>query len=235
MSTPLNRVRKKFELMADLSKMVGNNFSNSLLIYGRGGLGKSYTVAEVLKQNGIVYETLRGYASPTALFNYLYDHREGEVILIDDCDSVFKDTVGLNILKSVLETSDVRHVSWLSPSPAVRVQEFRFTSRIIFLSNMSLNKLCVNMEALLSRIQTFHLEMEPDEVISQMKQIALTCEYKDVKKADRLMIVRFFRDNMDEIASLGSKLNFRHYVKALDAFRYDKRSWRKIVTGSLGI
>ena len=130
------KVREKFQTMRELTTMVGRKFSNSLLICGPGGMGKSYTTVNTLVDLGIDFQMLRGYASPAAFYNFLHEHSD-RLLVVDDCDNIFKDQVGLNMLKAVLETTEVRRVSWQTTSTVVSVDSFDFTGQIIFLTNLN--------------------------------------------------------------------------------------------------
>lgn len=223
------KVTEKFWTLRELTQMVGQGFSNSLLVCGPGGMGKSYTVLETLAEQDINYQMLRGFASPAAFYNFLYEHSD-ELIVIDDCDNIFKDMTGLNILKAVLETAEIRRVAWISPSPLVDIDQFDFTGRIIFLTNLNLTRLSKHMEALLTRVHVYRLDLTPGEVLQRMKHIAIHYEYKGVKKPDRLKVVRYIRDQHDHIPGL----NIRHYVKALDLMLYSRTQWRKLLMECVG-
>lgn len=213
----------KFNTLRELILMVANGYSHSLLCFGRGATGKSYTAVEALHQANKRYVLLKGYSSPAAFYNFLYEHRR-DLILIDDCDSVFKDITGLNILKAVLETSEERRVSWLTPSPVINVNTFEFEGRIIFLSNLETSQLSAHMEALMTRVHQYNLELSNDDVLAQIRRIALHSDYKKSTKADRLAVFRFLRDKQSSIPSL----NLRHYTKALDLFLYSRRKWKDL-------
>jgi hypothetical protein len=216
-------VRECFATMAELSLVVANKHSNSLLIRGPGGTGKTFTVLETLKGKDKPFALLRGYSTPVQFYNFVYDNRNG-LIVVDDCDEVFSDITGLNILKAVLDTSDVRDVSWLSSSGIPRVPSFQFRGRIIFLTNLSLERLSSHMEALLTRILVYSLDLSPKEILAQMKFIAKTSQYKTSTLQERRRVVSFLEQNISQIPGF----NLRHYVKALDLLIYSKSRWRKL-------
>ena len=224
-----NKVREKFRTIQELTLMVGRKFSNSLLLCGPGGMGKSFSTVKTLNQAGICFQLLRGYASPAAFYNFLHEHSD-QLIVIDDCDNIFKDMIGLNMLKAVLETAEVRRVAWHTTSGVVSVGEFDFTGQIIFLTNLNPHGLSKHMQALMSRVHVYHLDMTPDETIQRIRIIAIRSEYKGVKKSDRLMVARFLKENRDHIHGL----NVRHYTKALDLLMYTRSRWRKLLLECVG-
>lgn len=224
----LVRCNEKYQTLEELTRMVAGGFSNSLLVYGSGGTGKTHTVTSVLNTDGIDFAILRGYASPSAFYNFLYTHREG-LVVIDDCDNIFKDATGLNILKAVLETDDVRRVSWETPSRVVIASTFEFTGQIIFLTNYNFTRLSGHMQALLTRVHAFCMNLEVDEVLARMKFMAMTVPYKEVSRNDRLVVYRFLRDAHAEIPHF----NLRHYIKALDMLVFNRTGWRKLLRNSI--
>ena len=103
-----------FQVLPDLVKVVGRGHAHGLMVVGPGGVGKSFTVIETLANDGKVegqdFIRIPGYSSPAALYNNLHEYN-GKVIVFDDCDSIFSDPTGLNILKPVLDTLPQRKVS----------------------------------------------------------------------------------------------------------------------------
>ena len=119
--------------------------------------------------------------------------------------------------------------SWESPSRFVEVSSFEFTGQIIFMTNFTLQKLSSHMSALMSRLHTFQLDLDPDEVLAWIRWLAIHKPYHKIEKKDRLTVYRFLRDHQEDIG----KLNLRDYVKALDIFRYNSKAWRKLLRNSI--
>lgn len=216
-------VFEKFDTLRDLVTLVSKGYSNSALIFGRGGTGKTVTAKQTLASLDKEYVELRGYVSPVAFYNFLYEHRE-KLILIDDCDKVFKDNDGLNVLKAVLETHGERHVQWLSPSYMVAIPEFNFSGRVIFLSNLTFEQMSSHLQALISRVHMFNLTLSNDEALFRIRHLAIKTEYKRTTKEQRLRVYRFLKENKDHVPNL----NLRHYIKALDLLLYSSAKWRKL-------
>ena len=87
------------------------------LLCGAPGVGKTFRVMQAVKGTGKEqnrdYKLLKGKCTPTALFTALHDFKNpGQLILMDDCDSVFKDQDAVNLLKAAFDSSDERWVSW---------------------------------------------------------------------------------------------------------------------------
>ena len=132
-------INQRFEFLNNLTTMVVNNATPSLIITGEGGLGKSHSVTETIKSNDLSddeYIFFKGYSTARGLYNTLYDNN-GKLIIFDDCDSVLDDKVALNILKSALDSYEKRTISWMAKMNKndEYPQQFEFTGRIIFISN----------------------------------------------------------------------------------------------------
>ena len=130
-------INQKFDFLSDLTTMVVNNTTPSIVVVGQGGLGKTHSVLATIKENFIDdFMVVKGYSTARGLYNTLYDNN-GKLIVFDDCDSVLEDRVALNILKSALDSYEKRTISWSARmnKSDVYPQSFDFTGRIIFISN----------------------------------------------------------------------------------------------------
>lgn len=165
-------INQRFQFLNDLTTMVVNNTTPSLIVTGEGGLGKTHSVTETIKSNDLSedrYVFFKGYSTARGLYNTLYDNND-KLIIFDDCDSVLDDKVALNILKSALDSYETRTISWMAKMNKndEYPQQFEFTGRIIFISNKSITD--VN-EAIRSRSLTVDLTMTPSDKIERMSAI----------------------------------------------------------------
>jgi hypothetical protein len=165
-------INQRFQFLNDLTTMVVNNATPSLIVTGEGGLGKTHSVTETIKSNDLSedkYVFFKGYSTARGLYNTLYDNND-KLIIFDDCDSVLDDKVALNILKSALDSYETRTISWMAKMNKndEYPQQFEFTGRIIFISNKSIS--AVN-EAIRSRSLTVDLTMTPSDKIERMSAI----------------------------------------------------------------
>lgn len=99
-----------FEAMRYNTFQVASGVSNSLLITGIPGVGKSFEVLSALDEMNADYITIKGGITTAGLFETLFLNRD-KLILFDDCDDVFSDEGSINILKAVLDTYPKREVS----------------------------------------------------------------------------------------------------------------------------
>jgi hypothetical protein len=182
-------INEKFEFLSDLTSMVVNNTTPSLIVTGQGGLGKTHSVQKNIEENDVNpndYVFIKGYSTARGLYNTLYDNN-GKLIIFDDCDSVLEDRVAINVLKSALDSYATRTISWNTRMNKndVYPQSFNFTGRIIFISNKSKSSID---GAILSRSLTVDLSMTPDEKIERMEFILpnILPEYSLAVKQDAL-------------------------------------------------
>ena len=166
-------ITARFQFLEKFTNMVLDGITKSIIITGEGGLGKTYTVLEQLKNRNLVededYVIVKGYSTPKALYATLYENRHG-LIVFDDCDSVLKDPNSLNILKGALDSYDTRKVSWLSKGfiDDDLPSSFEFNGQIIFISNMTSVKLD---GAVKSRSMVIDVSMTLEDKIDRMRDI----------------------------------------------------------------
>lgn len=218
-------INQRFEFLNNLTTMVVNNTTPSLIVTGEGGLGKTHSVTETIKSNDLSddeYIFFKGYSTARGLYNTLYDNN-GKLIIFDDCDSVLDDKVALNILKSALDSYEKRTISWMSKMSRndEYPQQFEFTGRIIFISNKSQSD--VN-EAVRSRSLTVDLTMTPSDKIERMGAIIenILPEYSLEFKKDALS---FLSEVCNEVS-----VNMRMLIM-ITKMRYNyPETWRDLAT-----
>ena len=98
------------------------------LLCGAPGVGKTFRVMQAVKGSGKEqnrdYKLLKGKITPAALYVALHDFKnEGQLMIMDDCDSVFKDPDAINLLKAAYDSSDERWVTWGISSPIPMSEE----------------------------------------------------------------------------------------------------------------
>jgi len=89
---------------------VSHGYANSLIVTGESGLGKTHDVKEALLESRSSFKFIKGGISESGLYETLFK-RHDELIVFDDCDSVFKSKESINILKAALDSYPEREVS----------------------------------------------------------------------------------------------------------------------------
>lgn len=78
-------------------------------IYSVPGLGKTHTVRTALEQSDKAHSVISGSISPWAFgtnlatINYMVPKTQEVVVVVDDCDGIFRDNESINIMKQILE------------------------------------------------------------------------------------------------------------------------------------
>jgi hypothetical protein len=200
-----------------LTKMVGRGIQPSLVITGMAGVGKTHLVKETLKQMGLResydFEHFKGKATAAGLYMTLYANSD-KIVVLDDCDSVFKDDDAVNILKAALDSYDTRQISYISTRPLKDEfgepipTRFEFTGKIIFISNINQSKLD---EAIRSRSFVADISMNTDQMFLRMEQLMQTIESKIPMPAKQqaLSIMKALHAKYD-----GVDINLRSFIKA---------------------
>jgi hypothetical protein len=218
-------INQRFNFLQDLTSMVVMGNTPSLIVTGEGGLGKTHTVTETIKELNLEdndWVTFKGYSTARGLYNTLFDHN-GKLIVFDDCDSVLEDKVALNILKSALDSYETRQITWMAKMTKSDEypNQFNFTGRVIFISNKDRSKID---GAILSRSLTVDLSMSPQEKIERMSFILpriLPTFPLDVK-VDAL---NFLDQNKDS-----AQLNLRTLIMVSKIRRQFPDSWQDLAT-----
>jgi hypothetical protein len=177
-------INERFNYLDQLVRLVANGQAASCIITGEGGLGKSYTVTNALKEEGLkdvtelessaditdptFYRIIKGYSTPKGLFKSLYEN-QSSVVVYDDCDSVLKDADAVNLLKGALDSFDKRLITWnTSVSRDELPSLFEFKGGIIFISNMNADNID---QAIRSRSMCVDVSMTNAQKIERMDLI----------------------------------------------------------------
>ncbi len=216
-------INQRFGFVEKIVGMVATGVQPSTVITGQGGLGKTYTVMKQLKASGLedyneliqrlpsgstiqmskVFVTIKGYSTPKGLYRTLFENQNATIVF-DDCDSILKDPVALNLLKGALDSYSKRIISWNSEGfgkDDELPRSFEFKGRIVFISNMDQDKID---QAIRSRSMMIDLSMTDEQKIDRMEHIAQSDEflpeYEADIKADALALIREVKDECKEIS-----------------------------------
>jgi hypothetical protein len=218
-------INQRFNFLQDLTSMVVCGATPSLIVTGEGGLGKTHTVTQTIKEHLMDendFVIFKGYSTARGLYNTLYDHN-GKLIIFDDCDSVLEDKVAINILKSALDSYETRQITWMAKmnKSDEYPNQFNFTGRIIFISNKVKSKID---SAILSRSLTVDLTMTPSEKIDRMRFILgkILPDYSIEVKEDSLN----FLDEMKDSANL----NLRTLIMVSKIRNNFPDTWKNLAT-----
>jgi hypothetical protein len=200
--------------------------------------GKTQNVEDELAAAGLKdgegYTVFKGSASTAGLYRAFFQNRNG-ILFFDDADGALADQDSRNLFKAASDTKKVRKLSWQKAGGGYVDPEdfdfdneeeqdklprsFEFKGKIIFISNLSMNKLDPD-GALRTRGYIIPVDPTDQDMIDFMRKIAdnipLDVNYVlDTK--DRNEVVDIIASKIQGVDTIKSKiLNLRMLVKALN-------------------
>lgn len=172
---------KQVEDLENLTRMTIAGTANALFVAGRGGIGKTFNVEKVLGEQGLSdgngYFKNTGSASAAGIYSLLFKYHD-QIVFFDDSDDALKDQSSRNIFKAATDTKKVRKLVWNKMGANVADPDeydshedlleagkipryFNFTGKIIFISNLALDKL--DPDGAL-RTRAFLIDINPTEM-----------------------------------------------------------------------
>jgi hypothetical protein len=187
-----------------------------------------------------------GFSRATGLYLLLHEYRnKGDVLVLDDLDSVFSDETALNLLKAALDTTHKRIISWRAETKMVDVdgepveREFEYKGSIIFLTNLDFdeivaknNKMSPHLAALQSRSNYVDTSVKTTrDCIIRIRQVAKSgmLKSKGIKKHEEESILEFVEEN----ATNFRELTLRLVIKLADLFLLDPSKMESLARVSL--
>jgi len=211
------KLHERFTVLSDLAYAAVDGTIRGLIVSGPAGLGKSFTVEQVLNEydpEGVRSTQIKGYVRATGLLRALYEHRHpGCVVVFDDADSIFFDDVSLNLIKAATDSSDKRMISWMTEAKFedqdgdIMPRRFQFNGTVIFITNYDMDamidkghKLAPHFGALVSRSHYIDLAMKTKrDYLIRIKQVVkagLLDDYTEEQKSD---VMNFVIKNFDRL------------------------------------
>lgn len=208
-----------------VESVIGGVHKNAIL-EGPPGLGKSHVVAQALKAAGKVerkdYYIVKGHVTPINLFVLLGLFRNsGQVLVLDDCDDVFQNDLGFNMLKAALDP-DNRYVSYQSQRipiiNGVPMGDFEYNGTLIICTNVSMvakgrSRRSQHMAAVLSRAVVWPMELDsPQSKFAQIFNMTITEDYLSqderttLDQKQKVELLQFIWGNLRNIKDLDLRL-----------------------------
>jgi hypothetical protein len=216
----------------------------SVIVNGPPGVGKSYSVDAYLQQYAEVdsYKVAAGHMTPLSLYGNLYQYRNvGDVLVLDDIDSVFSKIEGINLLKAAMDTKPVRRINWESSSAVVTnlglPSHFQFKGSVVLISNIGFigkkGKLQEHLDALKDRSYSLHISDNTKEELYQ--QVCFMVIKKDLLKefdldaVQQSKILDYIGDNLNKI----DKISLRLAIKLAGLMRANPIEWKSMADSGL--
>lgn len=249
----IERINERFSVLDELTFGVGRGHIRGLVVSGAPGVGKSFGVEKCLTELNVMnymadkkptFDIVKGTITPIMLFIKLYAFSNADQILVfDDCDSVFFDGDALNMLKAALDTGKRRYLSYNSDSRLLAAEgipnHFEFKGSVIFITNLKpettrSEKIKAHVQALFDRVLSLDLTIDtPRDRFLRVKSVALGSgmldEY-DLKTEEREEIVDFIRKN---IGKLKNGITLRTVLNLADLMRMKPDDWQYLARNTL--
>jgi len=243
----MDRIEKRFDILQQMTRATISGDVRAMIVVGPPGVGKSFGVEHELEKSGmfdkiagrrIKYEIIKGAMTPIGLYCTLYRMSDPQNVLVfDDCDSVFQDDLALNILKAALDSGKKRKIYWNSDSAMLRREgvpdSFDFKGAAIFITNLKFEnlkskKMQDHLEALQSRCHFLDLTLDTmRDKLLRIKQIfrqgQLFNDYEfDPKVGEE--IIEFMKDNQDKLR----EISLRMALKLADLTKVSANNWKTL-------
>jgi len=237
-------INKRFDFVNKLVSMTAQRKAKSVIISGPGGLGKTYSVMEALTKAGLrdlssladvsvgskldlskCFRFVKGYSTAKGLYRTLYEG-SSMTLVFDDCDSVLKDPVALNLLKSALDSFGKRYISWNAETRGddSLPTSFEFKGQIVFITNVDLDRLD---QAVKSRSMCIDLTMSADDKLERMEVIAKSDKFlPDATPFSKKAALEFLKSKKDEIEDL----NLRSLIQVTNIANSGDKDWKELAT-----
>jgi hypothetical protein len=225
----MNRIKERFEILDEMTEATLDGVVRGMVVSGPPGVGKTYGVEQVLEKDGIFdmlgdkpsrYTFVKGAMSPIGLYVKLYEYSNaGNILVLDDCDSILFNEDALNILKAALDSGKKRKISWHSDSRILRNEgvpnEFIFEGAVVFITNLKFDnvkssKIKDHLDAILSRCHYLDLSIDSyRDKILRIKQIARDgglFDEKGLTKYQEQDIIDFMVANQTKMRELSLRM-----------------------------
>jgi hypothetical protein len=245
------RIGERFDILDQMTKATIAGDVRAMIVVGPPGVGKSYGVEKQLEHSGLFdqlsgrrvkYEVIKGAMTPIGLYCTLYKHSDkNNVLVFDDCDSVFQDDLSLNILKAALDSGKKRRIYWNSDSAMLRREGvpdmFDFKGSCIFITNLQFQnlkskKLQDHLEALQSRCHFLDLTLNTmRDRFLRIKQIYLKGELfadYDFTQEQGDEIIGFMESNQSRLR----EMSLRMALKIADLTKVSADNWKALAAST---
>jgi hypothetical protein len=249
----IERLRERFDMLEDMTRAAKKGDVRAMIVSGPPGVGKSFGVEKVLGKHELLadiagnsrlkkYEVVKGAMSAIGLYVKLYKHADKDNVLVfDDCDSIFSDELSLNILKAALDSKKTRKIHWNTDSFKLRNEgvpdSFEFKGSAIFITNIKFDnvkskKMRDHLEALESRCHYIDLTIDTErEKMLRIKQITSDGMLDEYNFSDEVVeeIVDFVDINKKRLR----ELSLRTVLKVADLAKAFPNKWEAMAENTV--
>jgi predicted AAA+ superfamily ATPase len=250
----MDRIATRFEILDEMAEACIKGDIRAMIVSGPPGVGKSFGVEQQLEKASLFdkiankrqkYEVVKGAMTALGLYAQLYRYSDkGNILVFDDCDSVFGDELSLNILKAALDSGKRRRICWNSDSRLLREEgipnAFEFKGSAIFITNLKFEnvrskKLQDHLEALESRCHFVDLTIDTErDKMLRIRQVnrdaqgGLFGDYSFMNNEAEL-ILDFMEANRTKLR----ELSIRTALKIADLVKMSPNKWQALAMNTV--
>jgi predicted AAA+ superfamily ATPase len=250
----MNRIATRFEILDEMAEACIKGDIRAMIVSGPPGVGKSFGVEQQLEKASLFdkiankrqkYEVVKCAMTALGLYAQLYRYSDkGNILVFDDCDSVFGDELSLNILKAALDSGKRRRICWNSDSRLLRDEgipnSFEFKGSAIFITNLKFEnvrskKLQDHLEALESRCHFVDLTIDTErDKMLRIRQVnrdaqgGLFGDYSFMNNEAEL-ILDFMEANRTKLR----ELSIRTALKIADLVKMSPNKWQALAMNTV--
>lgn len=250
----MDRIATRFEILDEMSAACIKGDIRAMIVSGPPGVGKSFGVEAQLDKSSLFdklsnkrqkYEVVKGAMTALGLYAQLYRYSEkGNILVFDDCDSVFGDELSLNILKAALDSGKRRRICWNSDSRLLRDEgipnSFDFKGGAIFITNLKFEnvkskKLQDHLEALESRCHFIDLTIDTErDKMLRIRQVNRDADgglFKDYnfQNNEGAAVLDFMQENQKRLR----ELSIRTALKIADLVKISPNKWQALAISTV--
>jgi hypothetical protein len=245
----MNRIATRFEILDEMASACIRGDVRAMIVSGPPGVGKSFGVERQLEKAAMFdqiagnrprFEVVKGAMTALGLYALLYKYSDKKNILVfDDCDSVFGDELTLNILKAALDSGKRRRICWNSDSRLLRDEgipnSFNFNGSAIFITNLKFEnvrskKLQDHLEALESRCHFIDLTIDTQrDKMLRIRQVdrdaegGLFADY-NFQNGEGAEVLDFMQTNQKKLR----EMSIRMALKLADLIKISPKNWKAL-------
>jgi hypothetical protein len=218
--------------LESLVKGITSGSFNALFVAGKGGTGKTQTVEKGLEaaglHDGAGYFKNTGSATAAGIYSLLFKYKKN-IILFDDSDGALADQDSRNLIKAATDTKKIRKLAWtksgsISDSDGLIPSSFNFEGRIIFISNLPLDKLDPDKSI---RTRAFVIVINPSnaEMVDYMSSILMDIKVEgNLSPKQRQQVLAVVRE-----VGTTNDISLRTLVRALNLAASGAPNWAELV------
>ena len=248
----ISDVEDKNEDAREFMQSIVNGVHKSAIIYGPPGLGKTHVITHTLSDNGLVegedYALLRSHTTPLMLYIMLYLFRDnGKFVVLDDCDGIYLNETGLNLLKAAMDNTfgqvgwatshDLAHPITKQPIP----NKFVFEGTLIISTNIRLatgkSRAANHVDAIRSRAISCSLDFpSKEEQFAQIFHKVVDNDYlaadeaTSITKTEKEELLAFIHANL----GIARRLDLRLPQTLAREIKYKKDNWQRRAKNIIG-